>query len=206
MPITSRKDRAQVSLVTVILHLPSRKLENDTFPSNIYLSNNFPAISCHVWIQWQRSTRASQKINCFQIDPVLWSRFLNPHELPCYSPALQFCYYGFYLFRRSYPRYCVPIVSCSCYRRNTLFCIWHQEFLFLFFQAFMPRICHFPWASFPHIFIFLSLSLVLLPFFFFISSFLFFHLFSLLIPSLFHTLSHLIFLFFLHLPLFPLLL
>lgn len=70
------------------------------------------------------------------------------------------------------PQYCVPIVSCSCCHRNTLFCIWYQEFLF--FQAFTLCFCHFPWASFPHLFLFPSRFLSLSPFSFFISSFLFF--------------------------------
>lgn len=70
------------------------------------------------------------------------------------------------------PQYHVLILSCSCYHRNTPFHIWHQEFLF--FQAFTLHICHFPWASFPHIFISFSLCLVLSPFSFFIFSFLFF--------------------------------
>lgn len=70
LPITSRKGWAEVSLITVILHLPSRKTQNDTFP-RIYLPNGFQEISKHVWIQWQRSPMISWKMNDIQMDPVM---------------------------------------------------------------------------------------------------------------------------------------
>lgn len=67
--------------------------------------------------------------------------FLNPHEIPCYSPALQFCCYSFYFTLGSYSPAPRTDHIISCYHRNTLFLIWHQEFLF--FQALTWHICIF---------------------------------------------------------------
>lgn len=195
LPITSGKDGAQVPLVTVILCLPSRKLQNDTFPSIIYLSNNFPEISCRVWIQRQRSVTASRKTNGTRMDSVrTMVSFLKSSRgtvlFTCtavlllqllflsqiISPSTTYWSYHFLLSQKYAVSHLAPgvLVLPSTH------------------MAYLP----FSVGKFSSCFYLLSTFFCFLSFLFLHTLLPLFHRCSLLSSSLFHTLSHLNLLFF----------